>query len=104
MSSHGTLVEPCIYRRPGGTYRARVYHGGVAHEESFKRLKEARAFKNKIRKGRIPLPDSAGLAGGNYLSSDQAESKQERKRLIREARKHAEIVFRDGREWKLVRL
>lgn len=78
-------VETSIWRRPGGTYAVAMMRDYVTYRKSFKTLAEARRFREMIRNKK---PD---LIGDTRLE-------------IRAARKNAETIVRDGREFKLVRL
>lgn len=104
MSGDPTAVriEPCIKRRLKGTYVVQVTKNYQWYHDTFPTLKEARKYRDMIRKGRVPI--KGGSLHKAYQRGDEAAEARERKKVIAQARKQAKTVVRDGREYKLVKL
>jgi Trk K+ transport system NAD-binding subunit len=73
----------------------------VTHEASFKTLTEARKFKAKIKGQRKKREERMGLPS---ISAERTMEREHLRAQIKEARKNASTVVRDGKQFRVIRL
>jgi hypothetical protein len=92
-------VERGIYRRPGGTYSARVFVNYTGYRKSFASLEQARKWREGMESGQ---PMWLKGRDGRLVPSEQPALDRSARELIASSPRSNRVI--DGREFTVVHL